>query len=85
MAEFCMSCGCEFQPTPERQCQCIGCDALRRLADLEKDSPDELTIGSEDLCFWTPEDAEFQGYRRGRAVAAKIARGAFDEMRAVAP
>ena len=33
-AEFCMSCGREFIPTPERECHCIGCGALGRIANL---------------------------------------------------
>ena len=80
--QFCMSCEQEFVPTPERECQCIGCDALGQIANLEEDAPETLRIDDVDeICTFTAEDAEYQGVRRGRAEAATIARGAFDEIR----
>lgn len=81
--QFCMSCGQEFTPTPQRQCQCIGCDALGRIANLEEEAPEVLRIDDVyEIYDWTAEDAERQGARRGRAEAAKMAREAFDGMRA---
>ena len=78
-----MSCGQEFAPTSVRQCQCIGCDALGRIANLEEEAPEALEIDDVyELSDWTAEDAEYQGVRRGRAEASRIARHAFAEMRA---
>jgi len=85
-SEVCMSCGQDFAATgmQRTECRCHGCDALRIIANLEGEPPEELRIGSQDLCMWTPEDAEYQGCRRGRAIAAQIARNAFDDMRLAA-
>jgi len=46
--QFCMSCGREFVPTPRSECQCIGCDALRRIAGLEDEKPALIAMDAFD-------------------------------------
>ena len=54
--------------------------ALESIAALEDEAAESLKIDDFSYCDYTPEDAEWQGLRRGKAISAGIARRALKEV-----